>query len=61
MIPVIVGPTGSGKTGVSIAIAKEIGGEVISADSRTVYKGMDVGTAKPSMEERDGVPHWGFD
>ena len=61
MIPVIVGPTGSGKTGVSIAIAKEIGGEVISADSRTIYKGMDIGTAKPSMEERDGVPHWGFD
>jgi tRNA dimethylallyltransferase len=61
MIPVIVGPTGSGKTGVSIAIAKEIGGEVISADSRTIYKGMDIGTAKPSTEERAGVPHWGFD
>ena len=61
MIPVIVGPTGSGKTGVSIAIAKEINGEVISADSRTIYKGMDVGTAKPTMEERDGIRHYGFD
>lgn len=57
----IVGATGSGKTGVSIAIAKGIGGEVISADSRTIYKGMDVGTAKPSLKEREGVPHWGFD
>ncbi len=61
MIPVIVGPTGSGKTGVSIAIAKEIGGEIISADSRTIYKGMDVGTAKPLLFEREGVPHFGFD
>lgn len=61
MIPVIVGPTGSGKTGISIAIAKEIDGEIISADSRTIYIGMDVGTAKPSVEERCGVKHWGFD
>ena len=58
---VIAGPTGSGKTGVSIEIAKEIGGEIISADSRAIYKGMDIGTAKPSMEERDGVSHFGFD
>lgn len=58
---VIVGPTGSGKTGVAIEIAKEVGGEVIAADSRTIYKGMDIGTAKPSVEERQGVPHWGFD
>ena len=49
MVPVIVGPTGSGKTGVSIAIAKVIGGEIISADSRTIYKNMDIGTAKPSI------------
>ena len=58
---VIVGPTGSGKTGVSIEIAKEIGGEIISADSRAIYKGMDIGTAKPSLEEQDGVPHFGLD
>ena len=57
----IVGATGSGKTGVSIAIAKKIDGEVISADSRTIFKGMDVGTAKPSAAEREGVPHFGFD
>ena len=57
----IVGATGSGKTGASIAIAKKIGREVISADSRTIYKGLDVGTAKPTLEERDGVPHFGFD
>lgn len=58
---VILGPTGSGKTGVSIKIAKKIGGEIISADSRAIYKGMDIGTAKPTAEEMDGVPHWGID
>ena len=58
---IILGPTGSGKTGVSIKIAKTIGGEVISADSRAIYKGMDIGTAKPTTEEMDGVPHWGID
>ena len=58
---VIVGATASGKTGAAIAIAKKIGGEIISADSRTIYKYMDIGTAKPSMAERDGVPHFGFD
>ncbi len=60
-VVVILGPTGSGKTGVSIKIAKAIGGEVISADSRAIYKGMDIGTAKPSIEEQDGVPHFGID
>lgn len=60
-MPVIVGATGSGKTGVGVEIAKEIDGEIISADSRTIYKGMDVGTAKPSVKEREGVVHWGFD
>ncbi len=58
---VILGPTGSGKTGVGIEVAKEIGGEIISADSRTIFKGADLGTAKPSIEEREGVPHFGFD
>ena len=60
-VVVILGPTGSGKTGVSIEIAKKIGGEVISADSRAIYKGMDIGTAKPLLEEQDGVPHFGID
>ena len=58
---VILGPTGSGKTGVSIELAKQIGGEIISADSRAIYKGMDIGTAKPTKEEMDGVPHFGLD
>lgn len=58
---VIVGPTASGKTGAAIALAKEVGGEVISADSRAIYKYMDIGTAKPSLEEQDGVPHFGID
>ena len=60
-VVVILGPTGSGKTGVSIKIAKSIGGEIISADSRAIYKGMDIGTAKPTKEEMDGVPHFGLD
>lgn len=58
---VIYGPTASGKTGLSIEVAKQFGGEIISADSRAIYKGMDVGAAKPTIEEREGVPHWGFD
>lgn len=58
---VILGPTGSGKTGVSIKIAKAINGEIISADSRAIYKGMDIGTAKPTMEEQEGIPHYGLD
>ena len=58
---VIVGPTGSGKTGVSIEIAKAINGEIISADSRAIYKGMDIGTAKPTREEMQGIPHYGLD
>ncbi len=57
---VILGPTGSGKTGVSIKIAKAIGGEIISADSRAIYKGMDIGTAKPNKEEQQGIPHYGL-
>ncbi len=54
---VIVGPTASGKTSVSIQIAKKFEGEIICADSRTIYKGMDIGTAKPSFLERWEVPH----
>ncbi len=74
---VILGPTGSGKTGVAIQIAQEIvqraeettggefcglkGAEIISADSRAIYRGMDIGTAKPSIEEQQGIKHWGLD
>lgn len=58
---VIVGPTASGKTALAVRIAKQFNGEIISADSRAIYKGLDIGTAKPSMQERDGVSHWGID
>ena len=54
---VICGATASGKTALSLACAKAFNGEIISADSMLVYKGLDIGTAKPSMEERGGVPH----
>ena len=58
---VIVGPTASGKTALAIDIARQYDGEVICADSRTVYRGMDIGTAKPDMVERQEVVHWGLD
>lgn len=58
---VIAGPTACGKTDLSIALAKRIGGEIISGDSMQVYKLMDIGTAKPSHEEMDGVPHFLID
>jgi tRNA dimethylallyltransferase len=54
---VIVGPTAVGKTTLSIELAVALGGEVVSADSRLVYRGMDIGTAKPTVEERSRVPH----
>lgn len=53
----VVGPTASGKTALAVRLAKALGGEVISADSRLLYRGMDVGTAKPTRAERGGVPH----
>jgi tRNA dimethylallyltransferase len=58
---VIVGPTASGKTSLAVALAKQLHGEVICADSRTVYKGIDIATAKPTMDDRATVPHWGLD
>ncbi len=58
---VIVGPTASGKTAFAIRLAQKINGEIICADSRTVYTGMDIGTAKPTKQERQLVPHWGLD
>lgn len=54
---VIVGPTASGKSALALDIAQNYGGEIIAADSRTVYKGLDIGTAKPSPEERLKSPH----
>ena len=54
---VIVGETASGKTAMGIKLAKKFNGEIICADSRTVYKGMDIGTAKPTKVEQDDIPH----
>lgn len=58
-IPVLViaGPTASGKTALSIELAKKLNGEIVSADSMQIYKYMDIGTAKPDMAERAGIPH----
>ena len=53
----IGGPTATGKTALSVALAKTFGGEIINADSMQVYQNLNVGTAKPSMEERQGIPH----
>lgn len=58
---VICGPTASGKTALAIRLAQEFDGEIISADSRAIYRGLDTGTAKPSIAERQGIPHWGID
>lgn len=57
----ITGPTASGKTAVAVEVARRLNGEIISMDSRQVYRGMNIGTAKPSPGERGGVPHRGFD
>ncbi len=57
----VVGPTASGKTALSVALAKALNGEVISADSMQLYRGMDVGTAKVTPEEMDGIPHYMID
>jgi tRNA dimethylallyltransferase len=53
----IVGPTASGKSALAMRVAERIGGEIVSADSRQVYRGMDIGTAKPTLQERAHVPH----
>lgn len=53
----IVGPTGCGKTGLGVALAERLGGEVVSCDSMQIYKHMDIGTAKPTKEEMEGVAH----
>lgn len=53
----LAGPTASGKTSLSISLAKKINAEIISVDSSLVYKGMDIGTAKPTLQEQDGIKH----
>lgn len=58
-IPVlaVVGPTASGKTALSVELAKHLGGEIVSADSMQIYKGMDIASAKPTETEKQGIPH----
>lgn len=58
---VIVGPTASGKSALAQQIAEQYSGEIICSDSRTIYKGMDIGTAKPSGADQVKIPHWGLD
>jgi tRNA dimethylallyltransferase len=53
----VVGPTATGKTALAVALARRLGGEVVNADSMQLYRGMDIGTAKPDQAERSGVPH----
>lgn len=60
-IIVVCGPTASGKSSLAVEIALKFGGEIVSADSVSVYKGLDIGSAKPSEEEKRGVPHYLID
>ncbi len=57
LVVILLGPTGSGKTALSLALAERFGGEIVSCDSVAVYRGMELGTAKPTREERARVPH----
>ena len=57
----VVGPTATGKTALGVALAEQFGGEIISADSMQIYKGLDVGTAKVTPEETHGIPHHAVD
>ena len=57
LVVILLGPTGSGKTALSLALAERFGGEIVSCDSVAVYRGMELGTAKPTKEERARVPH----
>jgi len=58
---VILGPTASGKSSLAVKLAKEFNGEIISADSRQIYRGMDIGTAKITKKEMEGIPHYLID
>src|SRR5262249_49860037 len=61
MIAAIVGPTGTGKSEIAIDVAERIGAEIVNADSRQVYRGLDIGSAKPSLSERARAPHHLYD
>ena len=60
-IPVLLGPTAAGKTGFALRLARDLGMEILSCDSRQIYRTMDIGTAKPTVEERSSVRHWMID
>lgn len=60
-LPVICGPTASGKSALALRLAERAGASIISADSRQVYRGFDIGTAKPTADEQERVPHFGID
>ena len=57
LLVVILGPTGSGKTSLSVALGQQFDGEIVSCDSVAVYRGLEIGSAKPSAEQREQVPH----
>ena len=57
LVVLLLGPTGSGKTALSLSLGERFGGEIVSCDSVAVYRGMDLGTAKPTREERARLPH----
>ncbi|MFI8643120.1 tRNA (adenosine(37)-N6)-dimethylallyltransferase MiaA, partial [Streptomyces chartreusis] len=57
LVVAVVGPTGAGKSTLAVRLAQQLGGEVVNADSMQLFRGMDIGTAKPTPEERKGVPH----
>ena len=58
---VIVGPTAAGKSSLAMACAAELDGEIVSADSVQVYRGLDIGSAKPTAEEQKAIRHWCID
>jgi tRNA dimethylallyltransferase len=58
---IIAGTTGSGKSALAVRLAREHGAVIVSADAMTVYRGLDIGTAKPTVDERGDIPHFGFD
>jgi tRNA dimethylallyltransferase len=57
VVPALIGPTGAGKSAIALAVARDVGAEIVAVDAFTVYRGMDIGTAKPSPADRQAVPH----
>ena len=56
-IPVVMGPTASGKSALALELAERIGGEIVSIDSMQLYRNLEIGTAQPTAEEKERVPH----